>query len=318
MAAASLHFTHTLCHLSVTSFRFHSDIEMGQPESSSNTRDSSTAVNRENAIEETMIQMDVERTNGESLDETRIQVDGVTSEEIPRLCEAKSSSMKAKVLDYVRVKRKFFGPDEKFTSRRNTVFLVACLVSLFVDPLFMFLPSVRKDMSCIQNDGLALKVILTVARSVGDVFYVVQIYFRFHTAYVAPTSSTFMFSRGSLMWDPRKIAVRYIKKGFLLDVIVALPLPQVMVWGVILHTSKSMLHIKSGLRYILICQYLSRLFLMFSLWSQTVKFVGAFTEAAWVGAAYNLMLSLLTSHILRLQDCRRCKDRKLVQSKQYH
>ncbi|KAK9750642.1 hypothetical protein RND81_02G210300 [Saponaria officinalis] len=84
----------------------------------------------------------------------------------PQLCDAKSSSMEAEVLDSVRVKRKFFGPEEKFTHRRNTVFLVACLVSLFVDPLFIFLPSVRKDMSCIQNDCLALKVILTVTRSV--------------------------------------------------------------------------------------------------------------------------------------------------------
>ncbi|KAH9606651.1 hypothetical protein KSS87_013086, partial [Heliosperma pusillum] len=279
--------------------RLHAKAEMGNLGNSSNTP---VLLNQDDSIEETRIQLDGVETSKESVEETRIQLEGVVQQDTYAETRIKETSLHGKLMSIVlllrsvTVKRKIFGPDGKTIRKWNTVFLVACSVSLFVDPLFFFLPSVRQDLTCIETDGLTLKVILTVIRSVADVFYIVQIYFRFHTAYTAPTSSTFMFGRGSLMWEPRNIAARYIKKRFFLDLVVALPLPQVMIWAVIPDTSRATLTMKLVLRYIMLCQYLPRLVLMLSLSSQTVNAVGAFTEAAWVGAAYNLMLSLLASH----------------------
>ncbi|CAI9105047.1 OLC1v1003893C3 [Oldenlandia corymbosa var. corymbosa] len=211
-------------------------------------------------------------------------------------------SLKAKVLsrvfseDYERVKKKILDPRGPAIRRWNKIFLVACLVSLFVDPLFFYLPRVQENV-CIEI-GKPLEIALTVIRSIADIFYMVQIFVRFHTAYVAPSSR--VFGRGELVIDPSKIAIRYFWKGFWLDVIAALPLPQV--WEVqcclFLVLSSNVERIMTSVLNNIEFQYLPRLYLIFPLSSQIVKATGVVTETAWAGAAYNLMLYMLASHVL--------------------
>nr|GMD73562.1 protein CNGC15b-like [Ipomoea batatas] len=190
-------------------------------------------------------------------------------------------SLKAKVLsrvfseDYERVKRKILDP-------RGPTILV-------------------KGNFCIDI-GIRLEVALTVIRSIADVFYIFQIYVRFRTAYVAPSSR--VFGRGELVIDASKIALRYLRKGFWIDALAALPLPQVLIWAIIPNLSgSSMANTKNVLRSIIIFQYLPRLYLIFPLSSQIVKATGVVTETAWAGAAYNLMLYMLASH--KVKDPRR-------------
>ncbi|KAL5832871.1 hypothetical protein ACOSQ3_016545 [Xanthoceras sorbifolium] len=210
-------------------------------------------------------------------------------------------SLKAKVLsrvfseDYERVRKKILDPRGPTIRRWNKIFLVACLVSLFVDPLFFYLPVVRNEV-CIDI-GIPLEVFLTIIRSLADAFYIIQIYIRFRTAYVAPPSR--VFGRGELVIDSSKIALRYLQKGFWIDLIAALPLPQVLIWIIIPNLRGStMTNTKNVLRFIIIFQYLPRLFLIFPLSSQIVKATGVVTETAWAGAAYNLILYMLASHVL--------------------
>ncbi|PNX83415.1 cyclic nucleotide-gated ion channel 15-like protein, partial [Trifolium pratense] len=120
---------------------------------------------------------------------------------------------------------------------------------------------VVRDEVCIDI-GKKLEVVLTIVRSVGDLFYTIQIFTKFRTAYVAPSSK--VFGRGELVLTYSKIAVRYFSKGFWLDFIAALPLPQVLIWIII----------------------------------PTLRATGVVTETAWAGAAYNLMLYMLASHEL--------------------
>lgn len=144
------------------------------------------------------------------------------------------SSLKSKVLsrvfseDYERVKKKILDPRGLTIRKWNKVFLVACLVSLFVDPLFFYLPSTRKNV-CIDI-GSTLKVSLTIVRSIADIFYMIHIYVKFLTAYVAPSSR--VFGRGELVIDTSKIAKRYIKGDLWIDSVAALPLPQVYKFSV--------------------------------------------------------------------------------------
>ncbi|TYI80807.1 hypothetical protein E1A91_D05G111900v1 [Gossypium mustelinum] len=210
-------------------------------------------------------------------------------------------SLKAKVLsrvfseDFERVKKKILDPRGPVIHRWNKIFLVSCLVSLFVDPLFFYLPVVWKEV-CIDI-GIPHEVILTIVRSLADAFYLIQIFIRFRTAYVAPPSR--VFGRGELVIDSRKIASRYLQKSFWIDLIAALPLPQVLIWIVIPNLRGStMTNTKNVLRFIIIFQYLPRLFLIFPLSSQIVKATGVVTETAWAGAAYNLILYMLASHVL--------------------
>ncbi|XP_020532673.1 protein CNGC15b isoform X2 [Jatropha curcas] len=210
-------------------------------------------------------------------------------------------SLKSKVLsrvfseDYDRVKKKILDPRGPIIHRWTKIFLIACLVSLFVDPLFFYLPVVSKD-SCIHI-GIPLEVSLTIVRTIADIFYMIQIFIRFRTAYVAPSSR--VFGRGELVIDSKKIAERYFQMHFLIDLVAALPLPQVLIWFVIPNLGGStMTNTKNVLRFIIIFQYLPRLFLILPLSSRIIKANGVVTETAWAGAAYNLMLYMLASHVL--------------------
>lgn len=246
-------------------------------------------------------------TNGDGKIKMKYKIDGTQIQEASykkagKEVSGKSGrSLKAKVLsrvfseDYERVKKKILDPRGKSIRRWNKIFLIACLISLFVDPLFFYLPDVR-DKVCMDIE-IPLEVVLTIIRSIADIFYMIQIFVRFRTAYVAPSSR--VFGRGELVIDTSKIALRYLGKGFWIDLIAALPLPQVLIWIIIPNLRGStMTNTKNMLRFILICQYLPRLYLIFPLSCQIVKATGVVTETAWAGAAYNLILYMLASHVL--------------------
>lgn len=125
--------------------------------------------------------------------------------------------------DYEAVQRKILDPRGSFVNLWNKIFLVASLISLFIDPLFFYMPNVKEEMCMVASPSF--DIVLTVIRSVVDVFYVVRIFVRFRTAYVAPSSR--VFGRGELVIDSSKIAFRYLSKEFWPDLLAALPLPQV-------------------------------------------------------------------------------------------
>ncbi|CAA7398845.1 unnamed protein product [Spirodela intermedia] len=194
-----------------------------------------------------------------------------------------------------RLERKILDPRGPTIQKWNKIFLAACLVSLFVDPLLFYLPGTREE-ECIYI-AIPLEVALTTIRSLADVFYVIQIFVRFRTAFIAPSSR--VFGRGELVIDPAKISSRYLSKGFWIDLFTALPLPQFLIWAVIPNLKGSMItNTKNILRFSIILQYIPRLFLIVPLSSQIVKATGVLTETAWAGAAYNLVLYMLASHIL--------------------
>ncbi|XP_038880911.1 protein CNGC15b-like [Benincasa hispida] len=173
----------------------------------------------------------------------------------------------------------------------NRVFLVACLVSLFVDPVFFFLPVVNAEEGCVEMSG-ALGVSLTVIRSMADVFYITHILVRFRTAYIAPSSR--IFGRGELVIHPSKIAANYLIFEFWLHLAASLPLPQAFIWVAM----PKMRAWSYFVRFSILLQYLLRLYLIFPLSDQIIKATGVLMKTAWVGAVYNLMLFMLASHVL--------------------
>ncbi|CAL5352789.1 unnamed protein product [Camellia sinensis] len=215
-------------------------------------------------------------------------------------CSGKS--LKSKVLsrvfseDFEKVKKKtIIDPRGRFVRGWSNVFLATCLVSLFFDPIFFFVLKVDPEL-CVET-GVLLEIVLTVIRSITDLFFIVNIVVKFRTAYVAPSSR--VFGRGELVIDPWKITARYIRKDFWFDVLAALPVPQVLIWGIIPNLKGSMTsNFKTSLWFVMMIQYLPRLFVAYPLSIQIAKATGIVTEAAWLGAAYNLMLYLLSSHIM--------------------
>jgi cyclic nucleotide gated channel len=108
----------------------------------------------------------------------------------------------------------------------NRVYLVACLFALFIDPFFYYLPLVRVEgkTSCIAKDR-RLSATITVLRSLADLFYMLNILVKFHTAYVDPKSR--VLGKGELVVDLKKIQRRYFRTDFCIDLLAAVPLPQV-------------------------------------------------------------------------------------------
>ncbi|KAJ6355373.1 hypothetical protein OIU77_005873 [Salix suchowensis] len=57
-------------------------------------------------------------------------------------------------------------------------------------------------------------------------------------------------------------------------------------------------HKNNALALIVLLQYVPRLYLIFPLSSEIIKATGVVTRTAWAGAAYNLLLYMLASHVL--------------------
>ncbi|KAF3452848.1 hypothetical protein FNV43_RR03281 [Rhamnella rubrinervis] len=200
--------------------------------------------------------------------------------------------------DHEPWRKRILDPGSDIVLRWNWVFIVSCLVALSLDPLYFYLPmvSVNANSSCMKTD-LNLRIIVTCFRTVADIFYLLHMIIKFRTAYVAPSSR--VFGRGELVMDPKKIAQRYIRSDFFIDLIATLPLPQIVIWFIIPATrSPQTDHSNNALALIVLLQYIPRLYLMFPLSSQIIKATGVVTKTAWAGAAYNLLLYMLASHVL--------------------
>ncbi|XP_009379504.1 cyclic nucleotide-gated ion channel 17 [Pyrus x bretschneideri] len=200
--------------------------------------------------------------------------------------------------DYEPWQKRILDPGSEIVLQWNRVFIVSCLVALFVDPLYFYLPMLGGDANtyCVKTD-LRLRIVVTCFRTIADIFYMLHVMIKFRTAYVAPSSR--VFGRGELVMDPKKIAQRYIRSDFFIDLIATLPLPQIVIWFVIPATRSAQTdHNNNALALIVLIQYVPRLYLIFPLSLQIIKATGVVTKTAWAGAAYNLLLYMLASHVL--------------------
>lgn len=200
--------------------------------------------------------------------------------------------------EYGPWRKRILDPGSELVLKWNRVFLVSCLLALFIDPLYFFLPMVggNKDSYCVKTD-LNLRIVVTFFRTISDLFYLLNMIIKFRTAYVAPSSR--VFGRGELVMDPKKIARRYIKSDFFVDMLATLPLPQIVIWFIIPATrSPHSNHNNNALALIVLFQYIPRSYLIYPLSCQIIRANGVVTKTAWAGAAYNLLLYMLASHVL--------------------
>ncbi|KAG6526027.1 hypothetical protein ZIOFF_016001 [Zingiber officinale] len=176
----------------------------------------------------------------------------------------------------------------------NRVFLISCLLALFIDPLYFYLPKVKKgdNTICIMMDD-HVSIPVTIFRTLADLLYIAHIVVKFRTAYVAPSSR--VFGRGELVMDPKMIARRYLRSDFFIDLAAALPLPQLLIWSAVRNSRVE--HNNNALALIVLVQYIPRLYLIFPLSYQIIKADGVVTKTAWAGAAYNLLLYMIASHV---------------------
>lgn len=71
-----------------------------------------------------------------------------------------------------------------------------------------------------------------------------------------------------------------------------------MIWFIIpVVRSSHADHTNNAIVLIVLLQYVPRLYLIFPLSSRIIKTTGVVTKTAWAGAAYNLLLYMLASHV---------------------
>ncbi|KAK6142710.1 hypothetical protein DH2020_023058 [Rehmannia glutinosa] len=198
----------------------------------------------------------------------------------------KSSTKKKTILD----------PQEPFLERWNKIFVLSCVIAVSLDPLFFYIPVVDGKNLCLSLDE-NLEIIACVLRSFIDLFYVFHIILQFRTGFIAPSSR--VFGRGELIEDPKAIAKRYLSSYFIIDVLSVLPLPQVVILLVIPFLNGPIsLVTKDLLKIVIFAQYIPRLWRIYPLYEEVTRTSGIFTETAWAGAAFNLILYMLASHVL--------------------
>jgi cyclic nucleotide gated channel len=223
--------------------------------------------------------------------------------------------------DFRKMSQQVFDPQDAFLARMNRAFVFACIVSVAIDPLFLYLLAVKytDKNTCIGFDR-NLATVATVVRTAVDAFYLARIALQFRTAYIAPSSR--VFGRGELVIDSSAIARRYLRRFFVVDLLSVLPLPQVSIWNFLNRPKGAdLLPTKNALLFTVLSQYVPRLVRFYPITSELKRVTGVFAETAFGGAAFYLLLYMLASHMVgafwyllaieRLDDCWRDKCSKL-------
>jgi len=104
------------------------------------------------------------------------------------------------------------------------MFLTSCAIALSLDPLFLYVPVIKKDNKCVASDK-GLKIIAISLRSLTDMIYVANIILQFISPY--KNESLHALGRNEVVTDSWKIAKSYLLSYFLMDILAILPLPQV-------------------------------------------------------------------------------------------
>ncbi|CAK9138434.1 unnamed protein product [Ilex paraguariensis] len=193
-------------------------------------------------------------------------------------------------------RKKILDPQGQFLQKWNKIFVLSCVLAVSLDPLFFYIPLIDNDKKCLGLDK-KLEVTASVLRSFTDIFYIIHIIFQFRTGFIAPSSR--VFGRGVLVEDAWAIAKRYLSSYFLIDILAVLPLPQVVIMIIIpqLGGSRS-LNTKNLLKFVVFFQYAPRVLRIYPLYKEVTRTSGILTETAWAGAAFNLFLYMLASHLL--------------------
>ncbi|XP_030965629.1 cyclic nucleotide-gated ion channel 1-like [Quercus lobata] len=194
------------------------------------------------------------------------------------------------------LRKTILDPQGQFLQTWNKIFVLSCVIAVALDPLFFYIPVIDDKDKCLDLDE-TLTIIACVLRSLFDAFYALHIIFQFRTGFIAPSSR--VFGRGETITDPVAIAKRYLSTYFFIDILSILPLPQVVTFLIIPSMKTEVpLVMKEMLKSVIFSQYVPRLLRIYPLYVEVTRTSGILTQTAWAGAAYNLSLYMLASHVV--------------------
>ncbi|KAF5478752.1 hypothetical protein F2P56_005286 [Juglans regia] len=189
-------------------------------------------------------------------------------------------------------------PRAKWVQEWNRVFLLVCATGLFVDPLFFYALSISDTCMCLFIDGW-FAITVTVLRCMTDALHVWNMWLQLK---MAERSFAAGGMSGHLMPDTtaRSVALRYLKakKGFVFDLFVILPLPQVVLWVAIpsLLERGQITIVMTVYLIIFLFQYLPKIYHAVRLLRRMQNLSGYIFGTVWWGIALNLIAYFVASH----------------------
>ncbi|KAF3664150.1 Cyclic nucleotide-gated ion channel 1 [Capsicum annuum] len=196
-------------------------------------------------------------------------------------------------------RNKILDPQEPFLQFWNKIFILACIISVAIDPLFLYILVIDSKKKCIDLDH-TLRIPISILRSVTDLFYVYHIVQQFRTGFIAPSSR--VFGRGELIEDPYLTAKRYFSSYFFIDILAVLPLPQIVLFIITPNMNRRIsLATKELLEIVILAQWIPRIFRMIPLNKEITRTTGFFTETALAAAALILFQLMIVSNSITVR-----------------
>ncbi|KAK4397242.1 Cyclic nucleotide-gated ion channel 1 [Sesamum angolense] len=188
-------------------------------------------------------------------------------------------------------KKKVVDPQEPFLLVWNKMFVISCMISIFLDPLFFYAPVVDAKNLCLSLDQ-KLEIAACVLRSFFDIVYVFHIVLQFRTGFIVPSSR--IYGRGELVEDLGEICRRYLSSYFIIDIFNSSSSVVISIANA--PTSPAT---KDFLKMVIFAQYIPRFYRIYPLSKEIMRTSGAvIAETAWPAAAYYLLQCILASHVL--------------------
>ncbi|CAI5535176.1 unnamed protein product [Closterium sp. Naga37s-1] len=176
-------------------------------------------------------------------------------------------------------------------------------LSLFSDPCFLYMLSFSSDSSCLYIQGPYV-IIMASIRTLCDVFYLVNSCLALRTSYVSRQSM--VLGRGELETFARKVAVHHLTSwsGLFLDVVVVLPIPQVLcliaVPYFLLQASEGEYgYVEEGIGIMLsfmLLQYCVKVYHTYVVARRQQRVNGYVFGTSWWGFVLNMLVFLITAH----------------------
>ncbi|XP_062170102.1 cyclic nucleotide-gated ion channel 4 [Alnus glutinosa] len=187
-------------------------------------------------------------------------------------------------------------PRAKWVQEWNRVFLLVCATGLFLDPLFFYALSISDTCMCLFIDGW-FAITVTVLRCMTDALHVWNMWLQLKMA-----KRCFAVGATGLRDDTsaRTVALRYLKakRGFLFDLFVIFPLPQVVLWVAIpsLLERGEVTIVMTVFLIIFLFQYLPKIYHSVCLLRRMQNLSGYIFGTVWWGIALNLIAYFVASH----------------------
>ncbi|RXI08034.1 hypothetical protein DVH24_014600 [Malus domestica] len=225
---------------------------------------------------------------------------GYYSGDLPTTINSATTSTDAEDSDQTEEKK-----NEENIPPKNLIFVIACMVAISIDPLFLYIPIIDGESKCLGVDK-KLRIITLLFRSLIDIIYIVHITYQIRQAIKSAlpedqshpneqtlTSSTWK-SKFFDLFERRDKTFEFSWTSIIIDVLAVLPIPQVLLGAVYFKMggSRYLDNIKI-VNFFLLVQYLPR---FYEIYLAATKFRK--NTPVWIKGAFNFFLYIIASHVL--------------------